>query len=252
MCWGMIMYGYKGPLHIWKRETEGERKEAQIMISHLNSLLEAEAHTKEIEWKASTEFTQLKTRELIAARDKRKLSKVFHNYIILFTITNNLQIDGIQKIHCRQSWRDKKFKISKIEHKKGSGVDAWRYVKHVARPILWPECERLILENPNFILMEDGAPSHTATFTNVERLKKGIPKAIWPSLSPDFNPIERIWDWLRREVAKKKVTKSEDLATAMQEAWDNLPIRIINREIEKLPNIMSKCMEVQGNNNYQA
>ncbi|RPB07494.1 hypothetical protein P167DRAFT_457768, partial [Morchella conica CCBAS932] len=161
MCWGMIMYGYKGPLHIWKRETEGERKEAQIMISHLNSLLEAEAHTKEIEWKASTEFTQLKTRELIAARDKRKQSK--------------------------------KFKISKIEHKKGSGVDAWRYVKHVARPILWPECERLILENPNFILMEDGAPSHTATFTNVERLKKGIPKAIWPSLSPDFNPIERIW-----------------------------------------------------------
>lgn len=129
-------------------------------------------------------------------------------------------------------------------------------MKHIARPLLWPECERLIAQNPNFVLMEDGAPSHTATYTNMEREKRGIPKAVWPPFSPDFNPIERIWNWMKKEISsrvgKRVVSTVEEMRQAMYEAWEALSVERINREIEKLPEILVKCINVNGNNNYHA
>ena len=53
------------------------------------------------------------------------------------------------------------------------GVDAWRYVKHVA-PLMWLESRRQLERNPDFHLMEDGAPSHTAHYTTRERKKHGM------------------------------------------------------------------------------
>lgn len=75
----------------------------------------------------------------------------------------------------KQTYRSKKYKpkdwkIKRSEKRKG-GIDAWRYVKHVARPILWPECRRLTKIDPNTVLMEDNAPAHKAGYTNREREK---------------------------------------------------------------------------------
>ena len=54
-------------------------------------------------------------------------------------------------------------KIKRVENTRG--VDAWRYVKHVAIPLMWPACRRRLQDNPEFVLMEDCAASHTAQFT---------------------------------------------------------------------------------------
>ena len=57
----------------------------------------------------------------------------------------------------------KKFRVDKIKRAEHTrGVDAWRYVKHVAVPLMWPECQRRLQDNPEFVLMEDGAASHSA------------------------------------------------------------------------------------------
>lgn len=73
------------------------------------------------------------------------------------------------------------------------GVDSWRYIKYVCRPILWPTCKQLSEDDPEFILMEDNAPGHDCWYTNSEREKEGIAKINWPPNFPDFNSIERIW-----------------------------------------------------------
>lgn len=83
--------------------------------------------------------------------------------------------------------------MEKLKQKAEKGeIDAWGYVKHIRRLVLWFECLRILEKNPHFILMEDGAGSHKAAYTNQEREKLGIPKAIWPPFSPDFNSIEHI------------------------------------------------------------
>ena len=52
----------------------------------------------------------------------------------------------------------KKFRVDKIKRAEHTrGVDAWKYVKHVAVPLMWPEFQRRLQDNPEFV--EDGAAS---------------------------------------------------------------------------------------------
>lgn len=127
-------------------------------------------------------------------------------------------------------------------------------MKHIGRPLLWPECLRIMEKNPNFVLMEDGAPAHASAYTNREREKLGIKKAFWPSLSPDFNCIEHIWDWMEKEIAarEEKVTTVERMKSALIETWEALTVEQINVEIRRLPGILSKCIAVGGMNNFHA
>jgi len=158
MCWGMIGYGWKGPFYVWDSETDAEKKEAEREIVRINTEMVTEAEERNRQWKASAEFAELKKHEKAAYDAQRNAEK-----------------NGASKKRITQSWRGNKYKIQKIQRGKNTrGVDAWRYVKHVAAPLMWPESLRQLERNPNFLLMEDGAPSHSANYTATEREKLGI------------------------------------------------------------------------------
>ena len=69
-----------------------------------------------------------------------------------------------------QSFRGFKYK-KEFTLKRGDvkGMDSWRYVTVLGRPILYPEFKRRMALNPNFILMEDNAASHDSGWTNAQR-----------------------------------------------------------------------------------
>lgn len=240
MCWGFIMWNYKGPFHVWDAETEEEWEAAKIEISKLNAQYEAEEENLNKEWKDSAEWRALKEKELQNAREMKAAAK----------------IRGEKPPKTTQSWRGKKHKITKIKRGEGRGIDSWRYIQHVCKPILWPECKRLTAVNPNFMLMEDGAASHSSDYTTQEHLKEGIKKIEWPSNSPDFNPIEWIWTLLKKRIqtrrGSERITTVGEMKRVLQEEWDKITVEEINTEIAKLPTIMQRCIAVNGGNNYHA
>jgi hypothetical protein len=240
MCWGMIGYGWKGPFHVWDPETEEEKQEAESEILRINTEMEEEAEKANAIWRDSAEWATLRLQELATAQIQRQAEK-----------------NGAPKKKVDQIWRRKKFKVEKL--KRGEhirGVDAWRYVKHVAIPLMWPECHRQLQQNPDFVLMEDGASPHTASYTSREREKQGVPKLDWVSNSPDFNPIERIWTLLKRRIqrrrASERVTTVADMKLVLQEEWEKITVEEINCEIDKLPTIVTRCLAVNGGNNFHA
>lgn len=52
------------------------------------------------------------------------------------------------------------------------------------------------------VVIWDNAPCHTAKAVKAEAKELGIELVYLPGYSPDLNPIERLWGWLRDEVTR--------------------------------------------------
>ena len=45
--------------------------------------------------------------------------------------------------------------------------------------------------------MQNGAPGHASQNTIHELSERGIYPISWPAFSPDLNPIEMVWNWMK-------------------------------------------------------
>ena len=66
-----------------------------------------------------------------------------------------------------------------------------RYRGEILRPIALPLLRRI---GPQAILQDDNAPVHRARVVRDFLQRQGVQRMDWPACSPDFNPIENIWD----------------------------------------------------------
>lgn len=55
-------------------------------------------------------------------------------------------------------------------------------------------------EAGRLVLIGDNAPCHVARIVTAEAARLGVAIVNLPGYSPDLNPIERLWDWMREEV----------------------------------------------------
>ena len=73
-------------------------------------------------------------------------------------------------------------------------------------------------------------------------------KLIWPAQSPDMNPIENLWAVMKKAV--QKVHKSGDtvdvLIKNIKEAWENIPMEVINRLVETMPTRVNELKKNKG------
>ena len=46
-------------------------------------------------------------------------------------------------------------------------------------------------------LMQDGAPGHASSNTSFKLQSHHIFPIFWPPFSPDLNPIEMVWNWMK-------------------------------------------------------
>ena len=239
MCWGLIGYGFKGPFFVWDAETDAEKKADNAIIKEHNDKVMAQLLKDTEEWKKTSEWQQLRETELAATRVQRAAERA-----------------GAPKVQMTHRHKARKYEVLTWQRSKKGGIDSWRYVKCLARPILWPYCKEQLRINPNFQLMEDNAPAHKSPYTTHYRTLEQIPKILWPRNSPDFNPIERIWTLMKRRIQRRRgterITTMGEMKRVLQEEWDKITIEEINREVEKLPTIMQRCIDVNGNNNYHA
>ena len=71
--------------------------------------------------------------------------------------------------------------------------------------------------------MQDGATYHTAKSVMAFLKQKKVDVLPWPGNSPDLNPIENIWEIVKRDVGKKILTNKQDLMEYIIRIWHNNP-----------------------------
>ena len=66
----------------------------------------------------------------------------------------------------------------------------------------------------------------------------GIERMEWPARSPDCNPIENLWDIIKRKASKKVKddTSLQEFQRILQRAWANIE----QRQVQTLVNSMRK------------
>ena len=94
--------------------------------------------------------------------------------------------------------------------------------------------------------MQDGAPAHTAHFIRDWFVEREIEVLPWCARSPGLNPIENIWSWMDMRLSKSHLTAIEDLKTAVQALWLEVPREMCMRLIESMPKRVRACFKAKG------
>ena len=95
--------------------------------------------------------------------------------------------------------------------------------------------------------MEDGAKVHKGK-AKLPRLNKGIRGFNWPPSSPDLNPIEKVWRWMKEEITKmiNLPTTIEQLKRVLQDLWDRVRPEDYRRYTERLTCKLEDVIKVKG------
>lgn len=97
--------------------------------------------------------------------------------------------------------------------------------------------------------MQDNARGHAARFTMAELQERGIRMVEWPAYSPDLNPIETVWDWMKdwidERYGEKKLNYNQ-LRIAVKDAWDAVPDDFLNQLIDDMPNRCRAVIVAKG------
>ena len=87
-----------------------------------------------------------------------------------------------------------------------------------------------------------GSSTTMLLFTDRERSRRGKERTgqEWPAHSPDVNPIENVWAYIKRQLQCMKVGL-EDLGRTIYEIWCQIPISYIRKLYQSMPNKVSQC-----------
>jgi len=124
------------------------------------------------------------------------------------------------------------------------GICSKAYLQQVLQPVVFPLFETL---GPDYIFMEDGSKVHKG-YARLPRLEHGVRGFNWPPSSPDLNPIEKVWRWMKGELNKMpyKPRTKEGLMEVIQKLWDQVNPRDYRHYTEQLTCKIEDVIKVRG------
>src|SRR6266487_4354933 len=84
--------------------------------------------------------------------------------------------------------------------------------------------------------------------TNPDLIHSLQQKILWPPYSPDLNPIEKIWDWMKdyiENIFPEQMTYPQ-LRAAVQEAWDSITADQLKELMDSMHNCCQAVIDADG------
>ena len=100
----------------------------------------------------------------------------------------------------------------------------------------------------DWLFQDDNALPHRAQIVTDFKLANGIRTLNWPAISPDMNPIEHVWDEIKRRVyrAAQVPTTLRQLEVSVRQQWDNFPQEFLDYLIGSMNRRVRALLEANG------
>ena len=96
------------------------------------------------------------------------------------------------------------------------------------------------------VFQQDGAPCHTARVLKEWFASENIQILDWPGSSPDLNPIENLWMFLKKRVAALRPTSINDLIQKIKMAWVQIPTSYCEKLVLSMPSRIQCVLKNKG------
>ena len=104
------------------------------------------------------------------------------------------------------------------------------------------------ISHSNVIFQQDNNPKHTSRLATNWFASKDIEVLQWPPQSPDLNPIEHLWQHLKRKLSSYETepVSITDLWNRVETEWNLIPQQVCLNLIESMPRRVAAVLKSKG------
>lgn len=125
-------------------------------------------------------------------------------------------------------------------------LDAEKMLK-IYKKALLPSAKRwFINKNEDWILQEDNDPKHRSKLCIEWKKKSDIVTLDWPSQSPDANPIENVWAYIKLKLHGRRTYTLKQLSCEIRRIWRSLPLEYAENLVESMPRRCQAIIDAGG------
>ena len=169
-----------------------------------------------------------------------------------------LKSDGIVKVWGPQHRRfDPRYTVKKSKDRRS--IMFWGFIRHDGYRLLLrcPESftssdyqiflviAKTAMIGENFIFQDDNCPVHRSHAVQEWFQNSNVPRITWPPYSPDLNPIENVWAFMKKRLSQGVRTR-ETLEEDVWETWNSIPQTFIDSLFCFMPRRIRKCLQNRG------
>jgi hypothetical protein len=132
---------------------------------------------------------------------------------------------------------------------RGVKINAQVYQERILRDVLHPWARHHFKDRP-WTLQQDWAPAYSARST-MALCKELFPavwdKDVWPSNSPDLNPLDySVWSILETKACATQHASVDSLKKALKKAWAEITVDQLACIVKKFSKRLKACISAQG------
>lgn len=125
-------------------------------------------------------------------------------------------------------------------------MDRFAYKNIIAQNL--PLSKDILGLEDNFIFQQDNDPKHKSAYVTDYFEKTGINQLEWPSQSPDLNPIEHLWDHVKRAVRNAAPKTIHELKEIIPQIWSQITPDYCKKLVYTMPKRVEEVARAKGRN----
>ena len=96
--------------------------------------------------------------------------------------------------------------------------------------------------------LQDGASCHKSKKTLAHLAAQPFSIIDWPGNSPDLNPIENVWNWMKDQLQNINITSVPMLQEEIKKLWvQRTPIAYLRKLCDSMPSRLQQVIDADGN-----